>query len=160
MDFFKGFNNYWAITSTPVAETDTVASGVVTITAEVEVSTVAAVAVTSADTVDSVTGVTSTVAEVEVSTIPVEVSVVGVLEPGIVQAERTETRTRERARARIGKKKKEIKRCVDLYETRKCSNMVAEVWIEHTTSRLWALRATTALLRGIIWLSNAENSVF
>lgn len=28
--------------------------------------------------------------------------------------------------------------------------MVAEVWIEHTTSRLWALRATTALLRGIL----------
>lgn len=27
-------------------------------------------------------------------------------------------------------------------------DMVAEVWIEHTTSRLWALRATTALLRG------------
>ncbi len=27
------------------------------------------------------------------------------------------------------------------------NDMVAEVWIEHTTSRLWALRATTALLR-------------
>ncbi len=31
-------------------------------------------------------------------------------------------------------------------------NMVAEVWIEHTTSRLWALRATTALLRDMfLW---------
>ena len=29
--------------------------------------------------------------------------------------------------------------------------MVAEVWIEHTTSRLWALRATTALLRGMVF---------
>ncbi len=29
------------------------------------------------------------------------------------------------------------------------SKLVAEVWIEHTTSRLWALRATTALLRDI-----------
>ena len=30
--------------------------------------------------------------------------------------------------------------------------MVAEVWIEHTTSRLWALRATTALLRDMVIL--------
>jgi hypothetical protein len=73
---------------------------------EVEVSTVDAVAVTSADTVGSATGVTSTVVAVEVSTIPVAVSEVGVLAPGIVHAERTETRTRERARTRIRKRKK------------------------------------------------------
>ncbi len=51
------------------------------------------------------------------------------------------------------------------YFYKKCHNfrcdiflnfMVAEVRIERTTSRLWALRATTALLRDIIWCQWVE----